>query len=231
MNKYVVATIKPWNADNFRKLKQEDKNNVWFLINKKEDLTAQKLKKINPRYVFFPHWSWIIPPEIYTQFECVVFHMTDLPYGRGGSPLQNLISRGHAKTKISALKVDGGLDTGPIYFKKNLSLLGNAEVIYRRASNIIFRAIRQMAKKRYAPRAQRGNVVAFARRKPEEGNVAGLQRLSEVYDYIRMLDAATYPRAFLQNGKVRVEFSDATLKNGKLTTKAHITIINNPSTL
>ncbi len=27
------------------------------------------------------------------KFECVCFHMTDVPYGRGGSPLQNLIIR------------------------------------------------------------------------------------------------------------------------------------------
>ena len=46
-----------------------------------------------------------IPTEIFTSFECIVFHMTDLPYGRGGSPLQNLIVRGHKKTKVSALKV------------------------------------------------------------------------------------------------------------------------------
>ena len=30
--------------------------------------------------------------------------MTDLPYGRGGSPLQNLIIRGFESTKISAIE-------------------------------------------------------------------------------------------------------------------------------
>ncbi len=48
-------------------------------------------------------------------FNCVVFHMTDLPFGRGGSPLQNLISRGIYKTKISAIKVVKEIDAGPIY--------------------------------------------------------------------------------------------------------------------
>jgi len=45
--------------------------------------------------------------------------MTDLPFGRGGSPLQNLIERGIKKTKISAIKVDGGIDTGDIFFKRD----------------------------------------------------------------------------------------------------------------
>ena len=60
--------------------------------------------------------------------------MTDLPYGRGGSPLQNLIIRGHKKTKISALRMVNELDAGPIYFKRSLSLNGNAQKIYSSCS-------------------------------------------------------------------------------------------------
>jgi len=37
---------------------------------------------------------WIILKEIFENYEIILFHMTDLPYGRGGSPLQNLIVRG-----------------------------------------------------------------------------------------------------------------------------------------
>ena len=52
------------------------------------------LKKITPRYIFFLHWDWRVPHVIWQQHECVCFHMTDVPYGRGGSPLQNLILEG-----------------------------------------------------------------------------------------------------------------------------------------
>lgn len=95
---YLIATIKSWNVANFYKLKQQDKKNRWFLVKKKGDLNLNKIKKMKPRYVF-SHWSWMIPKEIWSNFNCVVFHMTDLPYGRGGAPLQNLIVRGHKKIK------------------------------------------------------------------------------------------------------------------------------------
>jgi len=36
--------------------------------------------------------------------------MTDVPYGRGGSPLQNLIVRGHTETKLTALRCVRDLD-------------------------------------------------------------------------------------------------------------------------
>jgi methionyl-tRNA formyltransferase len=57
--------------------------------------------------------------------------MTDIPYGRGGSPLQNLIARRRKKkTKLSALRMVEELDAGPVYTKTNISLMGRAEEIY-----------------------------------------------------------------------------------------------------
>ena len=122
----VIATTKSWNIEHYEELKAKDAAHQWFLIEKKENLTPERLRQHNPRYVFFPHWSWIIPRDVYEHYECVVFHMTDLPYGRGGRPLQNLIVRGHKETKISALRVEAGIDTGDIYLKRDLSLAGTA---------------------------------------------------------------------------------------------------------
>ena len=70
------------------------------------------------------------PKSIWGTWPTVIFHMTDLPYGRGGSPLQNLIKRKHRTTKITAILCDDGLDTGDIYLKEDLSLEGSAEEIF-----------------------------------------------------------------------------------------------------
>lgn len=92
---------------------------------------------MNPDFVFFPHWSYIIPKSIYERYTCVVFHMTDLPVGRGGSPLQNLIVRGIRETKISAIKVQQEIDAEPIYMKRPETLEGSAKDIFCRISEII----------------------------------------------------------------------------------------------
>ena len=169
---YLVVTTKSWNIDNFYQLKNADKKNDWFLITNKESLVLEKIKEINPRYIFFPHWSWIISKNIFANFECVVFHMTDLPYGRGGSPLQNLIARGHKNTKISALRVSDGLDTGDIYMKAALSLEGNAEEIFQRCSEIVFfKMIPNMIKNNPAPKPQNGEIVGIQRRSIKERTV------------------------------------------------------------
>ena len=121
MKKYVIATVKSWNIENAERLRTAS-GREYEVITEPAELTLERIKSINPRYIFFPHWSWKIPQEIYENWECVVFHMTDLPFGRGGSPLQNLILKGVTRTKICALKVIEAFDAGPIYLRRNLSL-------------------------------------------------------------------------------------------------------------
>ena len=72
-----------------------------------------------------------------------------MPFGRGGSPLQNLIIKNFSKTKISAFKCNDILDGGDIYLKKNLNLKGSAEKIFRNSSKIIFEMICEILKKIY----------------------------------------------------------------------------------
>jgi len=213
MSNYILLSNKPWHDPLFNELKGSSDN--WIRIRTKEDFNPAYLKEIGPDKIFMPHWSNIIAGEIYNNYECVVFHMTDLPYGRGGSPLQNLITRGFTDTKISALKVTDGLDTGDVYLKKNLSLLGTAEEIFIRASDIISGMIKEMVELDLKPVAQEGTVTEFKRRKQEDGDISKLSEINEVYDYIRMLDAEGYPKAYLDIGNFRLEFSRASLKTGE----------------
>lgn len=170
---------------------------------------VRAVEKVNPRYVFFPHWSWHIPTQVHKNFECVIFHMTDLPYGRGGSPLQNLILRGHQTTVLTAFQCVDELDAGPVYLKQQLSLDGTADQILSRAADVMEDMIVQIVEAHLRPVAQHGDVVAFSRRQPSDGNVAMLQSLNDLYDYIRMLDGEGYPRAFLETPNLRLEFSRA----------------------
>ena len=182
-------------------------------VRARSDLTVDALRRIDPDFVFFPHWSWLIPKDIHEQFECVIFHMTDVPYGRGGSPLQNLIVRGHKETVMSALKCVQDLDAGPVYMKRPLPLGGTAEEILTRAAAVIESMIVEIVQSRPAPVPQRGDVVHFKRRQPQDGNIGPLTDLRQVTDYIRMLDAEGYPRAFLETEHLHVEFSDAQMGN------------------
>lgn len=217
--KIIIATIKSWNISNCKYLKDEykDKHEI-ILITQKNNLNYAKVKEIEPDYIFFPHWSWMIPEEIYENYNCVVFHITDLPFGRGGSPLQNLIVRGIENTKVSAIRVSAEIDAGEIYFKEDLNLNGTAEEIFIRASKVIFKKmIPCFLNEEYIEcKQQTGEVVTFKRRKESESEIKQEFELDKIYDYIRMLDAEGYPNAYIKFGRYKINFSRATLRQGKL---------------
>jgi len=218
----IIVTIKEWNISNYFQLKRNFEDKFKFiLITNKDELSQEYIKSLNPKYIFFPHWSWIISKELYTQYECIVFHMTDLPYGRGGSPFQNLITREVYNTKVSALKVDDGLDTGDIYIKEELDIaLGSAEENFIKISNIIFNIIiPKFLTSKLIAKPQDGDVVAFKRRQPKDSNINTSEALtfSKLYDFIRMLDAEGYPKAFIELKNLKIEFSEVNMKSNKLT--------------
>ena len=219
---YVVASSRVWRPSLLENL--SNRTGLKFIsITRKEDLTPQTLETMSPRYIFSPHWSYIIPPDVFENYECIIFHMTDVPFGRGGSPLQNLISRGIYETKISALRCVKDLDAGPIYLKRPLSLYGSAEEIYLRASEIIEDMICQIIKEQPVPVEQTGEITCFSRRKPEQSDIAELTTLKQVFDHIRMLDADGYPHAFLETKHFRFEFERASIKKGQIIADVKIT--------
>ena len=218
---YLVVTIKQWNLDVYEKYISKLEGN-WSLITNKEDLTLKNIKKINPKYIFFPHWSWMVPKEITDNYDCVCIHMTDLPYGRGGSPLQNLIIKGHKVTKLTALKMTQELDTGDIYHKVSLDLSGSAQEIFIDSANKIYELIKFIIENKPQLQPQEGKVVNFNRRKPSQSEIPKDITIEEIYDYIRMLDADTYPAAYIDFGGFRLLFKKAKLDNGKLTMEVDV---------
>ena len=99
--------------------------------------------------------------------------MTDLPYGRGGSPLQNPDRKRDIKdTKISAIQVTPRLDDGsPVYIERSVITL---RVQRRKYLNGVQRLFHQndtcfFLKQELIPVPQEGEPVVFKRRKPEEG--------------------------------------------------------------
>ena len=201
------------------------KNQGWEVLRVKNssELTKEELSKFQPDYIFFPHWSFIIAPDIFQSFECIIFHMTDLPYGRGGSPLQNLIIAGHKNTKLAAIRCVRELDAGPIYIKRDLSLLGTAEDILLRVSSLVLEMIEFIVDKKPKAVNQVGLPTIFKRRLPEDGNLSVLDELEKLYDFIRMLDGEGYPRAFIETKSFKLEFYDADLGVESIIARVKIT--------
>jgi methionyl-tRNA formyltransferase len=209
----VVASSREWHREGFEELRHL--GGTWAWADTPEAL-VDAVFRLQPRYVFFLHWNWKVPQEIWSRFECVCFHMTDVPYGRGGSPLQNLIAAGHEATVLSALRMVEALDAGPVYAKHPLSLQGRAEDIYIAAGRLSFDMIGWIIDTQPQPQPQEGEAIVFNRRRPAQSKLPETVELKGLYDHIRMLDAPGYPLAFIDHGNVRIEFSRAELQDGEI---------------
>lgn len=205
---FIFACSRPWGVEAFL-ARRPRLAGRWSVVTHPDDLSPDLLDAVRPRYVFFPHWSWIVPGAITDAYECVCFHMTDVPYGRGGSPLQNLIARGVTQTMVSALRMSAEPDAGPVYGKQPLDLSGPAEAIYRRAMAVALDQMEWIVREEPAPVAQEGEPTVFARRRPEQSELPRSGTPEALYDHIRMLDAEGYPHAFLTHGEWRLAFTDA----------------------
>tara|TARA_Y200000002_G_C22578821_1_gene619920 strand:+ start:298 stop:972 length:675 start_codon:yes stop_codon:yes gene_type:complete len=198
----VIATTKPWDFHYYKK--KLGKN--WLIVNTNIKLKKVLKKSINK--IFFVHWSKIISSDILKNFCCIAFHMTDLPYGRGGSPLQNLILAGKKTTKITAFKMTDKIDAGPIYLKKKLKLEGRAVEIFDNAKIITLKMIKEINTKKITPKKQIPSKIMFKRltKKDNYLNFNEIKTINKFYDKIRMVDAPTYPNAYFKNGKFTFHF-------------------------
>lgn len=211
------------NSKKWFQLNEEISSNheILFLENE-TDLHVGAIEKFNPDLIFFPHWSWKVKKEIFSRFKCIVFHTAPLPYGRGGSPIQNLIVRGHISAPVCALKMVSGLDEGPIYDKQEISLEGNLSEILLRLNSAVNTIIARLIINLPQPKEQIGKTVLFKRLGSEDNEIKSHANIHEFYDIIRMLDDSSYPSAYLSLDKVKMEFSEIVKEAGNLYCKVQI---------
>ncbi len=221
MTSYVIACRTPWFWDAWQHLAGSPSGR-WFEV-REPPLTLEFLERIKPRYVFFPHWSQIVAAEIVEQWECVCFHSAPVPYGRGGSPVQNMIVRGHDSTEVTALRMVQEVDAGPVYLREQVSLLGGGDEVFLRIANVICKLILAMVSDQPTPVPQHGDVLSFKRRTPGDSRLPSETSLEGLFDFIRMLDAEGYPPAFADVGPWRLELRRPALRRGSIQADVRIT--------
>ena len=132
--------------------------------------------------------------------------------------MQNQILKGLKKTKLSAFKIEKKLDSGDLCLKKNLNLSGSAEDIYKRIENIAFKEIKNsLIKEKLKFKKQKGKSSFYKRRYPKQSKIPNnINKITKIYDYIRMLDAKNYPNAFIELNKFKIEFFNSLNKRDEI---------------
>lgn len=221
MKRILIASSKPWFIKKTN-LKNDDQREFVY-ITKKSHLNIVALKKLQPDFIFFPHWSFKIPKAIYNSFKCIIFHTAPLPTGRGGSPIQNLILNGQKDAPVCALDVVEQIDAGAIYLEDIISLSGSLDQIFDRLAGAIDKQIDFICDNKVEPIPQTGSPTYFNRLDISDNELPNQCSIQNFYDRVRMVDADDYPNAYLSFGNFKIEFRGATYHGGKITAEAKIT--------
>jgi len=223
-NYNIIATIKPWNISFFKKKIKLLKGD-WKIVTNPSQLKIKKSKIKKVKNIFFIHWSYLVSKDILKKYNCICFHMTNLPYGRGGTPLQNLIIRKKKYTNISAFIMNDQIDSGDLIKikREKLVLNGSAQQIYEQSSKIIFNMIKKIIKmKKIITHKQKGQIINFKRLKNNSEIDVNSNNLNNIYDHIRMLDAKTYKNAYIKIGKLKIDFFNVKKLKNRLCLKSFI---------
>lgn len=92
-----------------------------------------------------------------------------------------------------------------------------------RATRLAAEMIKWIVDENPSPVEQSGDPVLFSRRRQSDSEIPRVESLDAMYDFIRMLDANGYPRAFLVWRGFRFEFDRAALYDGRVEADVRIT--------
>lgn len=219
--KIIVASSKKWFFKN-ENVKKFFKKNNFIILKNKNQISLKYLNKIKPDFIFFPHWSYKVNQNIIKKYNCICFHTAPLPYGRGGSPIQNMILKKFKKSPVCAIQMTSKIDSGPIYLKRMISLSGNLEDIFIRISFAIVQMIKIIIKKKITPKQQNGKIFNFKRKKKEQSEIKIEKNINEIFDKIRMLSAEEYPNAYIKKNNFKIFFTKPIKRNNSISCNAKI---------
>jgi methionyl-tRNA formyltransferase len=85
---------------------------------------ADELRDLRPDLVVVVAYGKILPQAVLDvpRLGCVNVHASILPRHRGAAPIQWAIIHGDRETGVSLMRMDAGMDTGPVYLTRRVPL-------------------------------------------------------------------------------------------------------------
>ena len=86
---------------------------------------AQQLKALDAEVAVVTAYGKILPTDVLNvpRLGCVNVHASLLPRFRGAAPIQWALAHGDTQTGVCLMKMDEGMDTGPVIARASLSIL------------------------------------------------------------------------------------------------------------
>ena len=129
----------------------------------------EEIKKLNPDVICVVAYGKILPKEILDipKLGCINVHASLLPKYRGAAPIQWAVLNGDAKTGITTMYMDVGMDTGDIILKEEVEIGENEttgelwERLSKKGGKLLVETLKKI-ERGIAPREKQGDNFTLA---------------------------------------------------------------------
>lgn len=159
-------------------------------------------------FCFYLSFSKIVPKNIRTMFKNnLVVHESDLPQGKGWSPLTWQILESKNKISVTMIEADDKVDSGVIYAQEWIQFEGHELIDELRCKQALATInLCKMFVDKYPfiaehPNEQLGTESFYPKRRPEDSLLDVNSSLANQFNLLRIVDNQRYPAFFELNGK------------------------------
>ncbi|RGP41829.1 Methionyl-tRNA formyltransferase [Altererythrobacter insulae] len=150
---------------------------------------------------FYLSCTGITPPEILARNQVnLVVHASDLPKGRGFSPLAWQVFEGLNDIPVTMITMEDEVDAGDILMQRHLHFAGhelNDEMRTAMGQVIVDMCLDAVqVSERPNGRKQEGDSTWYRRRRPADSELDPQKSIAEQFNLLRIVDNESYPAFF-----------------------------------
>jgi methionyl-tRNA formyltransferase len=172
-------------------------------IKARDEKFVDELRALKPDLMVVVAYGQILPQTILDlpQFGCLNVHTSLLPKYRGAAPIQWAIADGEPETGVTIMKMDAGLDTGPILTIRRTPILptDDSQVLHDRlallGAQLLAETIPDYVAGKTLPQSQPATGSTYATKiKKEDGKIDWNQPAEQIWNRLRAF--TPWPGAF-----------------------------------
>jgi methionyl-tRNA formyltransferase len=165
----------------------------------------EQLRLWNPDLIVVAAFGQILKPDVLDlpRYGCINVHASLLPRWRGAAPINAAILHGDEETGVTIMKMDIGLDTGPVLAQRAIRLMRDDtagsvfESLSRLGADLLIESLPDYLSGKIIPRPQPEDGVTYAPMlKKEEGLLDFTRPAEELERRVRAFNP--WPGAFMQ---------------------------------
>jgi len=135
-------------------------------------IVVDEIWDVNPDVIIVASYSLLLPKAVidFPRYGCLNIHPSLLPRYRGPSPIMAAILDGQAITGVSVMKMDEGLDTGPILAQKEMPIRSGdttkslSDALFVEGADLLMKALPDLEDGQIEPIPQDETLATYTRK-------------------------------------------------------------------